>query len=93
MIMDGEGTLDRNELDFFLKGNTSLDKVERNPFKWLGDQNWKDAIRLDSMGEVFSGFQENMVDYQKQWKKWYDEESPEMVPMPCDYTEKLNKFQ
>jgi len=25
MIMKGEGTLDTQELDFFLKGNTSLD--------------------------------------------------------------------
>jgi len=37
MIMDGDSLLDRQELDFFLKGNTSLDEVERNPLKWMGD--------------------------------------------------------
>jgi dynein heavy chain len=35
MIMDGEEELNRDELDFFLKGNTSLDAVENKPFKWL----------------------------------------------------------
>jgi len=37
MIMDGDNNLDRRELDFFLKGNTSLDEIERNPLKWLSD--------------------------------------------------------
>lgn len=37
MIMDGDNNLDRQELDFFLKGNTSLDEIERNPLKWLSD--------------------------------------------------------
>jgi len=43
MIMDGDGVLDRGELDFFLKGNTSLDAVTRqNPYKWLSTAGWKD---------------------------------------------------
>ena len=33
--MDGEEELNRDEMDFFLKGNTSLDAVENKPFKWL----------------------------------------------------------
>jgi len=36
MIMDGDGDLNKVELDFFLKGNTSLDAVPReNPYPWL----------------------------------------------------------
>lgn len=43
MIMDGDGVLDKGELDFFLKGNTSLDAVPRqNPYKWLSAAGWKD---------------------------------------------------
>ena len=31
------------ELDFFLKGNTSLDAVEaKKPYPWLSDNGWKD---------------------------------------------------
>jgi dynein heavy chain len=35
MIMDGDNTLDHKELDFFLKGNTSLEEVEDCPIKWM----------------------------------------------------------
>jgi dynein heavy chain len=93
MIMDGEGTLDKRELDFFLKGNTSLDEVDKNPVKWLEESGWKNSYKLDSLGGVWAGFQENMKDYQKKWKKWFDEETPEQVEMPCGYTDKLSKFQ
>lgn len=36
MIMDGDGDLNKTELDFFLKGNTSLDAVAKEkPFVWM----------------------------------------------------------
>jgi len=35
----------------------------------------------------------NIKDFEKMWKKWYDEEAPEAIPMPCGYSEKLNRFQ
>ena len=38
MIQDGEQLLNRVELDFFLKGNTSLEVVQRpKPYKWVPD--------------------------------------------------------
>jgi dynein heavy chain len=77
MIMNGDSILDRTELDFFLKGNTSLDEVERNPFRWMGDAQWKDAVKLDANGGVFEGLLLNLKDFEKQWKDWYDEETPE----------------
>jgi dynein heavy chain len=43
MIMDGDNVLNKVELDFFLKGNTSLDPVEqKKPATWLADNGWKD---------------------------------------------------
>jgi len=47
MIMNGEQELVHKELDFFLKGNTSLDEVDKNPISWLSDASWKDAVKLD----------------------------------------------
>jgi dynein heavy chain len=93
MIMDGEGELNRVELDFFLKGNTSLDECEACRIPWLAKQNWKDAVKLDSLGGVFEGFLESIVVHKKKWKAWYDEETPEQVPMPAGYSDKLTKFQ
>jgi dynein heavy chain len=43
MIMDGDDSLNRVELDFFLKGNTSLDAIEiKKPFPWISENAWKD---------------------------------------------------
>lgn len=42
-ILDGEKLVNRKELDFFLKGNTSLDEVANpKPYPWVPDQGWKD---------------------------------------------------
>jgi len=35
MIIDGYNELNRPELDYFLKGNTSLDEIEPKPNKWM----------------------------------------------------------
>lgn len=45
--MDGDEVLNKPELDFFLKGNTSLDEVEAKPFRWMSPNGWKDAVKLD----------------------------------------------
>lgn len=90
MIMDGEEELNRDELDFFLKGNTSLDAVENKPFKWLNTNGWKDATRLVEMGGCWSTLLEDIRENEKQWKTWYDLESPEEATLPCSYNEKTN---
>lgn len=42
-ILDGEGQVDKHELDFFLKGNISLNDVEeKKPADWLTIAGWKD---------------------------------------------------
>ena len=46
-ILEGERELNHEHLDFFLKGNLSLEKSNRKkPFTWLPDQGWEDIIRL-----------------------------------------------
>jgi len=40
----------------------------------LTDASWKDACKLDSNKGVFEGLIDNIKDYGKAWKKWYDEE-------------------
>lgn len=68
MIMDGDGHLDRGELDFFLKGNTSLDAVARqNPYKWLLDSGWKDMQKLVTLGDAWKDF---INDVEGMGQKW-----------------------
>ena len=51
-IEDGEGLLNREHLDFFLKGNLSLEKSTRKkPHEWWPDQGWEDIMRLITLGE------------------------------------------
>lgn len=94
MIMDGDGELNKIELDFFLKGNTSLDAVAReNPYTWLSQNGWKDLLRLAVLGEVWKTIVDDVESNGKKWQDWYDLEIPEQVDIPCGYQEKLNKFQ
>lgn len=65
MIMDGEEELNRDELDFFLKGNTSLDAVDGKPYKWLNINGWKDATRLNEMGGCWANLLDDIRDNEK----------------------------
>lgn len=93
MIMDGDEELNRVELDFFLKGNTSLDVIEaRCPFKWISVNGWKDLHRLVHVGEAFQDVIKDLTGNGDSWKKWYDNPVPESADMPNNYSESLNKF-
>ena len=62
MIMDGDKSLNKIELDFFLKGNSSLDTVEmKKPYSWLSENGWKDIQKLETLGEVWNGLIQNLL--------------------------------
>jgi dynein heavy chain len=94
MIMEGDGTLNKTELDFFLKGNTSLDEItRRKPYPWISLNGWKDMQKLVNLGEVWEMIIRDVEQNEDEWKTWYDQETPEESTLPCGYSEKLNKFQ
>jgi len=62
MIMDGDDILNKVELDFFLKGNTSLDIVDvKKPYSWLSENGWKDIQKLNGLEPIWDGFTENLL--------------------------------
>lgn len=64
MIMEHEPEfeIDNQEVDFFLKGNTSLDAIRQpKPFAWLNDVGWKDMERLIDIKEDFSELRSDIV--------------------------------
>jgi len=78
MIMDGDEELNKIELDFFLKGNTSLDDVERRkPYAWISDNGWKDIQKLETLGESWNGFIHSLENNEQAWQEWYDLADPE----------------
>jgi len=94
MIMDGDGDLNKTELDFFLKGNTSLDAVAKEkPYAWMSANGWKDLQRLGTLGNSWGSIISDIEGNGKLWKDWYDLEAPEQTSIPCGYSDSLNKFQ
>lgn len=78
MIMDGEGELNKIELDFFLKGNTSLESSGKpNPFSWMSNNGWKDLQRLSTLGPAWVNLGTDIETNGGLWKEWYDLEAPE----------------
>ena len=90
MIMNGEGTLDMSVLDFFLKGDTSLEGVsEACPVAWLAGSGWKDLVCFSGLSAACAELLKEFKSDTSVWKDWYDLETPETVPMPCGFSEKV----
>lgn len=93
-ILDGDGLLDTGVLDFFLKGDTSLDQVsEKCPVDWLNAACWKDLIYSSQMAPVFMDLLNDFKSNPKIWKDWYDLETPETTDIPSGFGEKLTSQQ
>lgn len=70
-IMEADGNVKQEELDFFLKGNIALEKSARQkPFPWLPDQGWEDIIRLCSVTpEVFGSLADDIERNETAWRE------------------------
>lgn len=93
-LMEAEGLIDGVELNFFLKGDISLEQVSiPKPFNWIMDQGWKDLVKLTTLTPVFSQLATELAENEDVWRAWIKLEAPEIQPMPMGYSEKLNLFQ
>ena len=70
-IQEVESHLNRDELDFFIKGNISLEKSARQkPFDWLPDQGWEDIIKLMTVvPDVFGSLADDIERNERAWKE------------------------
>ena len=59
------------ELDFFIKGNISLEKSSRlKPYNWIPDQGWEDIIRLREIShDVLGSLPDDVEKNEKAWKE------------------------
>ncbi|XP_031792253.1 dynein heavy chain 10, axonemal isoform X1 [Piliocolobus tephrosceles] len=94
-IEQAEGRVPQEELDFFLKGNISLEKSRRKkPCAWLSDQGWEDIILLSEMfSDSFGRLPDDVENNQTVWQEWYDLDSLEQFPFPLDYDNNITPFQ
>ncbi|XP_059138610.1 dynein axonemal heavy chain 10-like [Physella acuta] len=88
------GHVKQEELDFFIKGNTSLQKSEmKKPFPWIPDVGWEDCNRLAGDLSNFQNLREDIANNQMIWKNWYDHDTPESQTLPLNYDKQITPFQ
>uniref|UniRef100_UPI00398F6830 dynein axonemal heavy chain 10 isoform X2 n=1 Tax=Pristiophorus japonicus TaxID=55135 RepID=UPI00398F6830 len=94
-IEQAELRIPQEELEFFLKGNISLEKSKRaKPCPWLPDQGWEDIIRLaEAFPELFATLPDDLQMHRADWQHWYDLDAPEQVDFPLHYKDSLDRFQ
>ncbi|XP_044777260.1 dynein axonemal heavy chain 10 isoform X1 [Neomonachus schauinslandi] len=93
-IEQAEGRVPQEELDFFLKGNISLEKSQRKkPCAWLSDQGWEDIMLLSEMfSDNFGNLPDDVEKHVAVWQEWYDLDSLEQFPFPLGY-DNITPFQ
>ena len=58
------------------------------PHEWLPDQGWQDVLALANiLPAQFASLPDEIEDRGKEWKEWFDQDSPEMCPIPGNYKE------
>jgi dynein heavy chain len=64
------GNLTPDELDFFIKGNLSLEKSKRKkPANWIHDSTWEDCVRLSRDYSQFTTLLDDIEHNENVWKK------------------------
>ena len=83
----------QDELEFFIKGNVSLEPPERpKPFSWLPDECWRHMSLLsDQFPHKFGTLLDDFAAHEFKWRRWYDADAPESVRYPKQY-KKLSGF-
>ncbi|XP_078523750.1 dynein axonemal heavy chain 10 isoform X2 [Lissotriton helveticus] len=94
-IEQADNRVPQDELEFFLKGNISLEKSKwKKPCPWLHDQGWEDIIRLAELfPELFGSLPEDVETNEPEWKAWYDLDTLEQSPFPLGFSDKVTPFQ
>ncbi|CAG9462277.1 unnamed protein product [Pedinophyceae sp. YPF-701] len=99
-ILDVDGQVDHEQLDFFLKGNLSLEKSARpRPHDWIPEAGWEDLMRLVTLrsglgeGHPLHAVADSIEAHGAAWQRWYDSDAPEDEAMPDGYDDKLGEFE
>ena len=90
------GNLNSAHLDFFLKGNLSLEKsARRNPYPWFPESGWHDMMRLTTLGSnpALKEIADDIVMDEDSWKGYYSLEAPEAAPLPNGFEDRISVFE
>ncbi|EJK46835.1 hypothetical protein THAOC_34479 [Thalassiosira oceanica] len=90
-ILVAAGHIRSSDVTLFLRGGAALDinSVRKKPFQWMSDEVWLNVTQLGESNHFFSGIIEDMTSSEGAWRKWYDDNAPEAVPIPSGYEQRL----
>ena len=73
-LQEAKGEMDAAELDFFVKGNLSLEKSARGkPHAWIPNQGWEDIMKLSEVcPDVFAKLPDDVDKKGADWKEWFE---------------------
>ncbi|CAF1439614.1 unnamed protein product, partial [Adineta steineri] len=83
-----------NQIDFFLKGNLSLDKSSKPLFNWLTYETWHHCLYLSrQFPEKFQNLILNIEENPIEWKQWAEHDQLENNALPKPFDTLLNDFE
>ncbi|XP_063540762.1 dynein axonemal heavy chain 10 [Cydia strobilella] len=94
-VEQSEDNVSQAELDFFIKGNVSLEKAARaNPTTWLPNAGWQDIIKLSNdFPDAFASLPDHISRGVEDWQEWFDSDTPETAHIPNGYRDILKPFE
>lgn len=86
--------LEARHVSLFLRGGASLDinsvKKKPNSLNWLSNESWLNVLELASSCQFFSTLPSVMCSNVELWRKWYEDNQPEKLPVP-EYDRRLQE--
>ena len=81
-----EKRIDHEQMEFFLKGNVSLEKSNESKIKaktsWLTDEMWRRCVDLsERFPHRFGSLTRELLTNSIDWRRWIEEEN-EILPKP-----------
>ncbi|KAF9424735.1 hypothetical protein HW555_000036 [Spodoptera exigua] len=94
-LEQSENRVSQMQLDFFIKGNISIEKSARQcPASWIPSQGWQDVMKLSmDFQDSFSSLPDNISRRLNDWQEWFDSDTPEANDIPGGYRDKLQPFE